>query len=229
MSASKSLDKKKIVIGAASVVALIAFCALAAFIFQDKDHWREVISGYLETARGTPWALPFVVATYVFGGFVLFPVTVLNLACALVFGLWGIIYALIGAVANAAVFFLIGRAIQKKWGEKLLAHPNIKKVDKKLNRAGVTGVVAVHLLPAPPYSIVNLAGGLTSVGFWVFMIGTLIVMLPGAVARGIVGDSLTKVFLDPTPQTYVYVGLGLLLWAGLIAATHFTAKKFQAN
>lgn len=221
-------ERKNIYIAAAVVAAVIIFGCLAAFIFRDADAWREFISEHLKIARGTPWALPFVCLIYVVGGLVLFPVTVLNLACAMVFGLAGIFYALAGAMSNAIVFFALGRLLHKKYGEKLLSYPKIKKVDDALNHAGVTGVVGVHLVPVPPYAIVNFAAGLTTIGFYVYMLGTFIVMLPGAVARGIVGDSLNKVLSNPSTETYLYVGGGLILWALFIAGTHVAVKKFQA-
>jgi phospholipase D1/2 len=221
-------DRKNIKVAAAVLAAVIVFGVIAALVFQDAESWRELLEQHLKSARGTPWAFPLIIALYVFGGFVLFPVTVLNLACAMVFGLMGIVYALVGVVMQATVLFLLGRVLKKKHGQKFLNHPKMQKVDKGLNNAGVMGVVGIHLVPFPPFSIVNLAAGLTSIPFATYLAGTFLVMLPGAIARGVVGDSLMQVFLKPNTETYLYLGAGLLLWAGFIAATHMTAKKFQS-
>ncbi len=219
--------KQKFTITGGIILALI-LCAIGIyFLYQDEEYWRTTISHYLEMARGTPWALPFVVAVYVLGGVFMFPIMVLNLACAVVFGIGGIFYALAGCMANALVFFGLGKLVHRKYGRKLLSFPKIHKVDTALNHAGVTGVVAIHIIPVPPFTIVNLAAGLTTISLSTYMLGTFMAMVPGAVARGIVGDSITKIFLSPTAETYMYLVLGLLLWAGLIALTHVTVKKFQ--
>ncbi len=199
----QAADRKHTLYGCAAVCAIGALALIAYFVFKDAEGWKEALAAYLETARGTPWALPFVCVTYIAGGAVLFPVMVLNLSVAIVFGLWGIVYALCGALASAAFFFGAGRLLKKKYGHKLLAIPKIHYVDTKLKNAGVAGVVAIHIVPFPPYSIVSLSAGLTSITFAEYMTGTLISMLPGAIARGVVGDSLTKLILDPSHESYL--------------------------
>lgn len=205
----------------------MVFTIAALLFFKDIDVWRGALEDYLTTARGTLWALPVVVAFYVIGGFVLFPVSVLNLACPIVFGIPGIFYSIVGSLANVAVFFGVGRLIRKKYRRRLLSYPKIKKVDDMLKSAGVSGTIGVRIIPVPPYTVVNLAAGLTGIPFYIFALGSFLVLIPGSVARGVFGASLGKILTDPEPENYVYLDLGLALWAGFIAATHAAVKKFQ--
>ena len=61
--------------------------------------------------------------------------------------------------------------------------------------------------------------------FPVFFIGTFIALIPGAIERGVVGNSLTEVLLNPTRETWVYLFLGLLLWLVLITGTQALLKR----
>lgn len=216
-----------IAIGAVIVIASFAF--LASIVFEDQAMWKEHLSGFLEQARGTPWALPLVVAAYVFGSLVFFPIILLNLVCAIVFGLWGIVYAIIGAMANVTLYFAIGHLLRGKYEDKLMSYPSVKTVDEKLDKSGLAGVVMIHLLPAPPFFITNLIAGVSSISFLTFATGSLLSLLPGAIGRGLVGESLTKILLDPTPETYVYLGAGVAVWLTLVGGMHIFLKRYQAK
>jgi phospholipase D1/2 len=225
------LDRNKAMLYAGiAILVVAALIIFSTFAYDDEALWKNTLTGFLEQARGTPWALPFVCLAYVVGGAVFFPVILLNLVCAMVFGLWGILYAIIGGMLNAAVYFGIGYFIRHhRGGKKWLSHHKIKPVDKKLQKAGLAGVVLIHSLPAPPFTVTNFIAGLSSINFPTFYAGTLIALLPGAIARGIVGDSLIRILLNPTMDTYLYLGLGIALWVALIAGTHTLLKKFAPH
>jgi len=59
-----------------------------------------------------------------------------------------------------------------------------------------------------------------------FFVGTFLSLIPGALARGIVGDSLTKIILEPTPQTWAYLAFGLVLWVALITGMQKLLKRY---
>lgn len=218
--------RKIIAISAITLITIAALVILGMF-FQDHEIWQEKLATFLSQARGTPWALPLVCALYVISGVVLFPISILNLVCSMVFGLWGIAYALIGGMLNTAVYFWAGHYVRHyQGGRKLLNHPKIKPLDVKLHKAGVAGAVFLHTLPAPSFSAMNFIGGLSSVNFPMFFCGTFIALIPGAIARGVVGDSLVKVLLAPTTQTWIYLAFGLVLWVVLIWGTQMALKRF---
>lgn len=213
--------------------ALLACFLLAAAIFfsqADQDVLRQQVHNFLSIARGSPWALLLVCAFYIVGGAVLFPVMVTNFACAVVFGLWGIVYGLIGAMLSAAFFFALGRLARRRGLDTVLERqPRIKAIDQKLADSGVIGITLLRFVPLAPYSMFNIAAGISSVLFATYMAGTFLSLAPGAVARGLLGDSLTRLFLDPTPENYAYVTLGLVFWAAVVAGVHFILKKSRAS
>src|SRR5687768_14681382 len=106
MSASSRKTLLTTMIG--GCVATLCFMGMAIFIWQDSEGWKQVITDFLAQARGEPWALGLVCLAYIAGGLVMFPITLLNLIVAIVFGLWGITYGLVGVMVNTVIFFWLG-------------------------------------------------------------------------------------------------------------------------
>lgn len=224
----QKIPRKKIILAVIAALAVMSgFFALSMFVWNDDPAIKEALTGFLEQARGTPWALPIVVGSYILAGFVFFPVALLNLVVAMVFGLWGIAYGLIGVMMNTVFFYLIGLGIKRFGGRKWLDHPKVKPLDKKLNDCGLAGMVALHALPAPPFSILNIIAGISSVRAPIWFLGTLLAMLPGAISRGVLGEGLVQMLINPKPESLIYIVGGIVLWIVLVGGAHMLLKKFE--
>lgn len=220
-------SKKTIVVSAIILGMILLVCA--GYFASKHISWldKEHIEGYLEATRGTMWALPAVVAAYVIGGIFFFPVTVLSIAVAAIFGpVWGPVYGICGAVASATLSFYIGRVLGgdslKKYGGK-----KVQALDDRFRRSGVLGVAALRLVPIAPFSLVNLVAGVTSVHIYVFALGTFFGMLPQMIVKGLVGDSLLQIFKDPKPSSIAYLLGGIVLWGLVIYASQKAVAYFQ--
>jgi phospholipase D1/2 len=189
----------------------------------------EKVRGFLEASRNSSFALPAVCLLYIIGSFVLFPVTLLSLTTAAVFGpILGPVYGLIGALLSTAIMFWLGQWAGLKGLRKLLGD-RIRRIDARFRQSGIAGVVMIRVLPIAPFGIVNLAAGISSIRFVDFILGSLIGFLPGFLAKGIVGDSLVQAFLHPSLGNAAYLALGISLWISLIAVSHFLARRWQGR
>ncbi len=214
----------------AALVFAVSVIATLFFVFQDVEHLRDMVRELLETARSTGWSYPIVLGLYLLSSVVMFPIIVMNLATAMVFGpVWGFLYAMSGSLLSATVFFYIGRFGRDKGLKKLLSGPRLSKIDSKLKDSGVIGIAILRLIPMAPFGIFNMAAGITSVRFIDYIAGTFIGFLPGGVARAVVGDSLVQLFLNPSQKTAIYLGCGIALWLTIILALHFGLKKYRAS
>ncbi|MEX1033410.1 MAG: VTT domain-containing protein [Cellvibrionaceae bacterium] len=217
------------VIIVSSVIGLMVF--LLGIVYLANQYIpglnSDDVRAFLEESRGTWWGLPAVCLVYVIGGITFFPVTVLSLAVAVVFGpIWGPIYGICGALLSAALLFWVGhllgmRGLRKIGGEK------VRAIDEKFRRSGVIGVTAVRLLPIAPYSLVNLVAGISSISLLQFMAGTFLGMFPTMVAKGLVGDSLAQIFINPTPLSVSYLIGGIVLWVSIIVASQKLVNRYQ--
>ena len=229
MTQDSLLKKPKFLIGAALGIGAILACTVF-FLTQDIETLRDQVRDILETARGTPWSFPLVLGLYILSSAVMFPIIVLNLATAMVFGpVYGFIYAMCGSLLSCTVFFFVGRFGRNKGLKQLLDGPKMSKIDAKLRDAGVIGIAALRLIPMAPFGVFNMAAGITSVGYLDYIAGTALAFLPGGVARAIVGDSLVDLFLDPSAETMVYLGVGIVLWIAVIIALQLLLKKYRKS
>lgn len=167
----------------------------------------------LRTARGEPWAVVVVCLVFVLAGILVFPLNVLLLTTAAVFGPWlGIAYSAAGALASGTTLFWIGRALGRGALERV-AGPRVRKVLEGVRKRGLVTVVTFRLLPIAPFTLVNLAAGAGGIRFVDFLAGSAIGLAPGLILLSIMGDRILRILSDPTAGD---IGILLLCVAGLI-------------
>lgn len=219
---------RKLVMAASAVglTALLLGLAYAINVYVpglDTENARA----FLEESRGTWWGLPAVCLVYLIGGITFFPVTVLSLAVAAVFGpVWGPLYGIVGAMLSAALLFGIGHMLGVR-GLRKIGGSKVRMIDAKFRRSGIIGVAALRLIPIAPYSLVNLVAGISSITLFQFMGGTFLGMFPAMIAKGLVGDSLAQVFINPTPMSVAYLVGGITAWVGVVVISQKLVNRYQ--
>lgn len=212
----------------AGFIVAVAILATLFFLTRDVEQLRDSVSDILEVARNSPWSFPIVCGLYLLASLVMFPIIVMNLATALVFGpVYGTLYALSGTLLAGTTFFFIGRFGRRRGLKKLLEGPRLARLDEKLKDSGVIGITILRLVPMAPFGIFNMAAGITSLRFVDYIAGTFIAFWPGGIARAVVGDSLVQLILTPSRDTFIYLVCGAFLWASIVLALHFGLKKYR--
>jgi uncharacterized membrane protein YdjX (TVP38/TMEM64 family) len=103
------------------------------------------------------------------------------LAGALYGTVWGSVIVAVGATLGAEVVFLLGRGWLRAWARRRLATaPKLQAVEQAVSRQGLRLVLLTRLSPAFPFSLLNLAYGLSDVSLRDYTLG-LIGILPGTV------------------------------------------------
>ncbi len=200
----------------AGALALIVLLTLAwQFTGLKELAQPDNIRALLKGAEGEPWALGVVVGLFLLGGAVAFPVTILILATAAVFGpWWGMLYASAGVAASAVLMFAVGARFGQEVPKRLLGKRWAKLRDR-LQRRGLLAMVALRVVPVAPFSLVNLAAGAGSIRFVDFGLGTLIGMGPGIAAIALMGDRIAKVLDNPSAGQVAVLALCVAGWIGL--------------
>jgi uncharacterized membrane protein YdjX (TVP38/TMEM64 family) len=141
-----------------------------------------------------PWFVPLLVALRTPLGALLFVplyalwVTLLlpgvwasMLAGALYGPVWGSVLVFVGASLGAEAAFLLGRHWLREWARRRLAAlPRLQAVEQAVSREGLRLVLLTRLSPAFPFSLLNLAYGLSEVSLRDYSLG-LIGILPGTI------------------------------------------------
>ena len=103
------------------------------------------------------------------------------LAGALYGTAWGSLIVFIGACLGAEAAFLLGRYSLRRWAQqRLAARPRLQALEQAVSREGLKLVLLTRLSPAFPFSLLNLAYGLSDVSLRDYSIG-LIGILPGTI------------------------------------------------
>jgi len=94
---------------------------------------------------------------------------------------WGSLLVFVGASLGAEIVFLLGRGWLRGWARRqLAAAPKLLAVEQAVSREGLRLVLLTRLSPAFPFSLLNLAYGLSEVSLRDYNLG-LIGILPGTV------------------------------------------------
>lgn len=153
------------------------------------------------------------------------PKSVLSIAAGLVFGLGaGTVFVYVAAMLGSVAAFWLGRWLGREAVEKFTG-TRVEKVDRLLRRRGLAAMIGVRLVPVLPFTAINYAAGLTSIGWWHYFLGTAIGILPGTVSYVALG----AFGLTPGWQLDLALGtLGVLTVSGLLVAM-LRRRKRQAT
>jgi phospholipase D1/2 len=158
----------------------------------------DQIRGFLASVRGDPWAPIWVLAAYLIAAAVAFPVNVLMLATAAVFGPWlGFAYSALGVFTSAFLVYFVGAYLGKATVERLLG-PKLRRVLDGARKRGVLVVVAFRVVPVAPGTVVNLTLGASGISLADFAIGSVVGMTPGMLLMSIMGDRIVALITEPT-------------------------------
>jgi uncharacterized membrane protein YdjX (TVP38/TMEM64 family) len=103
------------------------------------------------------------------------------LAGALYGTVWGSVVVFVGACLGAEAAFLLGRTWLRSWTRRRLeAFPKLKAVEQGVSREGLKLVLLTRLSPAFPFSLLNLAYGLSEVSLKDYTLG-LVGIIPGTI------------------------------------------------
>ena len=204
---------RPVLLVAGGLLAIIGIALAWRYTALSEVLTADRIGEVLRTARGEPWAIVVVCAVFVLAGLLVFPLNVLVLTTAAVFGPWlGIAYGAAGALTSGTVLFWAGRVLGRNALARV-AGPRGQKALEGVRRRGLVTVVTFRLLPIAPFTLVNLAVGASGIRFVDFLAGTAIGLAPGLVLLSIMGDRILRILSDPSAGDVVIL---LLCVGGLI-------------
>lgn len=202
----------KLVLLGAAIVALVAL-----WRFTPVSDYTDpsALVARLEALSAGPLAPLLVVAAFVLGGLVVFPVTVLIAVTGMMFAPGpALAIATTGVLLSAGATYFVGRALGRKALEKRMGR-RTRDISKALADRGVIAVAALRMLPVAPFTLVNLVVGASRIGLVDYLIGTALGMAPGLVMLTLLGTQLADVLTSPEPRELLLLGLAVAGWLAL--------------
>lgn len=204
------------------LVVLLVVAAIAAWRagVPSTDAIRAVVAG-----SGAVGVLAFV-AIYVACTLLVLPKAVLSITAGIAFGfLPGVVVVLVAATAGACAAFVVGRWLGRDAVERM-AGPHLARLDALVARYGFSAIVLMRLVPLIPFTVINYATGLTSVGFRSYAAATAIGIVPGTVAYVALG----AFGASPTSPAFIaaVIALAVLTVGGMLIARRRGARERRA-
>lgn len=183
------------------ILVLLAVLSLAAA-------WRltplasvfdlDTVTRWADTVSAHPLGPVAVIAGYVVGGLVLFPVTVLIVATAFAFDpLPAFVYALTGCLLSALAGYRLGRLLGKD-ALRRIAGPKLERLNKRLIKRGLITIMTVRMVPVAPFSVINVAAGALRLRARDLILGTALGMTPGILGITLFTGGLAALIREPS-------------------------------
>jgi phospholipase D1/2 len=172
----------------------------------------EQIAQWLETFEKLGWAPGIFIAAYVVGGLIVFPVTLLGAATAIVFPPHkAIMVSFTGIMLSAALLYWLGaKVFGKRGGKRLEAVTG--KVKEHLNDQGILTIAALRMIPLAPFTLVNIAAGCLGVRFRDYILGTALGLAPGMTLVVLFGSRVRAFWKDPTLKGVLLIAGVFIVW-----------------
>ncbi|MCH8563617.1 TVP38/TMEM64 family protein [Nesterenkonia sp. YGD6] len=154
------------------------------------------------------------------------PKNVLSIGAGVLFGFGpGLLIVYTAAMAGASAAFWLGRRLGRDAVERFTG-TRVARFEAVLDRHGFAAVVGVRLVPVLPFTAINYSAGLTSLGWWPYLLGTLIGIVPGTasyLALGAFG------FESGFQAELAFAVLGVLTLAGIAYAVRLRGSSGRAD
>jgi phospholipase D1/2 len=201
----------------AFIAVLICITGVVAWRYTPLSHYVSpaIIAQHLAAFSNSAWAPFIVIGLYILGGLLMFPLTIIIAATALLFAPWlAFLCAIAGALASAAVLyglgrFLLSRVLYRSFGE--LMH----RVAAAMDVSGIIAVAILRTLPLAPYTLVNLAAGALRIRFFDYLIGTALGLLPGITVLTLFGARLKATLQHPDTINVSVLAALAIAWIGV--------------
>ncbi len=157
----------------------------------------ETLMGFATEFKQTRGAPLFALGIFLIGGLIAFPLTILVMACVLVFGPWqGFLYSLVGALLSAISTYALGHLLSRN-AVRRYAGKKMRELNKRLAYRGIMTVIIVRIIPLASFSVVNMVAGASQIRFRDFVIGSAIGLLPGMAGISLFTDRLAATIQKP--------------------------------
>ena len=188
--------------------SLLDYVVLLAIILAVAAAWRFTPLGELmvvarlvevgRSVRDSPFSFLLVMAIYLVGGFLFFPITLLIAGTALLFDpVRGLVFALVGSLTSACATYGVGHLAGRPMIERMLRTPRMRRFRDELRRRSFAAIFGARLVPVGSFSLINLLAGALGVRFRSYFLGNVLGILPGILGVTLFANRLENTLEDP--------------------------------
>jgi uncharacterized membrane protein YdjX (TVP38/TMEM64 family) len=110
---------------------------------------------------------------------VFYPAEILDAAAGFAYGFFGgLALMMLGWLLSGLVCFAVGRSVARPLLDRFFGAERFERIERAIERGGVTLLLAVRLIPILPFSLVSYAAGAARVPLWRFVWTTTLAYIP---------------------------------------------------
>jgi phospholipase D1/2 len=185
----------------------------------------DTVAAAMTTISSSSWRVAIVFGCYLGAGLVFFPVLLLMIACAAVFGpLAGIAYSTAGLLASASLNYCIGAWLGRETVRSVLGH-HLGFVRTTLMRRGLIAVAVVRAIPMSPFALISLAAGTSEIRFLDYFIGTAMGVMVPVVIMSVATEQTLRMLREPTGVDFAVLAGLIVLWIAIAFAAQALLQR----
>jgi len=216
---------RKRIIATLGLLAAIGGLA-AAWRWGPLHDWldKETLISVGRALQQTPATPVWVIGAYILAALTAIPITLVIFTTAVVFGpTTGFVYAILGSLVGASLTFALGHVFGRDIVRRL-GGTRLNTLSRWLSHRGLLAMLTVRLIPVAPFTVVNLVAGASHIRFRDFLLGTILGMVPGAMAITVFSDRLAAAVHHPSP-----INIALLVGSAAVigAAAFITHRRLR--
>jgi uncharacterized membrane protein YdjX (TVP38/TMEM64 family) len=170
------------------------------------------IDSTLGEARRAHWGLPVTILVFVLTAYVGAPQIVLIGACVVAFGPeQGFWFAWIATIVSGATTYFTGRLASAQT-QKRFGGATGGRFTRFMGKNGFLASLIVRFVPTAPFVVVNMAFGAARVGFWGFIAGLTLGVLPKTAIVAFAGDGIMDALEGKLGSAALMGGVAIVLW-----------------
>jgi uncharacterized membrane protein YdjX (TVP38/TMEM64 family) len=196
----------------ALVVIVVTGAAVLRFTPLHEYLTVEKISALFDHLRASWWAPLALIAIYIVLCPLGVPASPMMLTGGMVFGfIPGFLYNMLGTWLGGVVTYFLGRILGRDFVQHLAGN-RLKKVERAVARRGFWSLVTLRLLPIP-YPLVNYCAALAGIPPGLFMITTVLGLIPANLLFAYFASSLVHLAGPERDKIYLQfaITIGLLV------------------
>lgn len=193
------------------MVVVVAIMLIVGRLYYGAEI-EAFIDGTLGEARRTHWGLPVTILVFVLTAYVGAPQIVLIGACVVAFGpeegfWWSWIATIVSGAATYYTGRFASRATQKRFGGATGG-----RFTRFMGKNGFLASLIVRFVPTAPFVVVNMAFGAARVGFWAFIGGLALGVLPKTAIVAFAGDGIMDALEGEWGSAAIAGAVAIALW-----------------
>jgi uncharacterized membrane protein YdjX (TVP38/TMEM64 family) len=173
----------------------------------------EAVAAAMAVVAASPWQFAIVLACFLGAGLVVFPMLLLVIACAVVFGpVLGFVYSSTGMLASAVLNYAIGSWLGRELLLKMLGGRRFDSMRSVLVRRGLITTAVVRAIPMSPFAVLSVVAGASDIRFPDYLIGTAIGVMVPILLLSVATEQTSQLLTEPSAIKFALLVGVIALW-----------------